>query len=68
MENDTRTLSMCPGQFSPLTSTGMSSYLSKLIPVLVTPNNSLYNVTNATPGTLLPHSWAIATKDNYRML
>lgn len=35
------TLSICPGLFVPVASTGMSSYFSKLIPVLLPENSSL---------------------------
>lgn len=35
------TVSMFLGQFSPVASTGISSYLSKLIPVFPVPNSSL---------------------------
>jgi len=36
------TFSIAAGQLFPVASTGMSSYLSKLIPVLVPENNSLF--------------------------
>lgn len=39
------TLSMWWGQFCPVASTGMSSYFSKLIPVLLPENNSLHTHT-----------------------
>ena len=35
------TFSICSGQLSPVASTGISSYLSKLIPVLLAANSSL---------------------------
>ena len=39
-------LEMCLGQPSPVASTGMSSYFSKLMPVLVSPNSSLQACTH----------------------